>query len=490
MDTPLAWMMGLRWQDLVDIGLVSYILFRLYVLFRGTHVIRVIAGIGLLWVLQRVSVALGLIITSWALQGIIAAAALVIIIVFRNEIRTVLQARNLRALLWGVQHKSAPIPVTVVSDTVFEMAREMTGALLVFPGKDDLEEKTQGGVSLDGRLSREMLLSIFQPGSPVHDGAAVLDGDRIAQVGVILPLTRREDLPSHFGTRHRAAAGLAESTDSVVVVVSEERGEVLIADRDRLTPVDTPGALAGRLKIRAGLSGGDADGWRRGRIELATAAMISILFVVGVWFSFSRGLEALTTIKVPVEYMNRDQGMELVETSVNAIDLDLSASGPLIKSLRPEQVKIRLDLADAVAGKNTFAITADSIALPPGVRLKKVDPAVVEVTLDVPIEKVLPVQVDWVGRLGGHLMMTQARLVPERVRVIGGYRVLDTMSTLYTLKVPLDKIEKAGVLKVNLSLESASLKVAPGHPDTVHVAYSLKTRDGSPVSTSLPPQGS
>ena len=146
MDNPFSWMMGMRWQDLVDIGLVSYIVFRLYVLFRGTHVFRVIAVIGLLWVLQRISMAIGLIVTSWAFQGIIAAAALVIIIVFRNEIRVVLQTKSLRTLLWGISRKRAATPVEIVADTVFEMARKKTGALIAIPGKDDLEELTQGGI--------------------------------------------------------------------------------------------------------------------------------------------------------------------------------------------------------------------------------------------------------------------------------------------------------------------------------------------------------
>ena len=101
MDALLTFLASIRWQDIVDVLLNSYILFRLYVLFRGTNVIRVIAGIALLWIFQRIAVQLGLIVTSWAMQGIIAGAALIIIIVFRNEIRNVLQAKNIRGILWG-----------------------------------------------------------------------------------------------------------------------------------------------------------------------------------------------------------------------------------------------------------------------------------------------------------------------------------------------------------------------------------------------------
>ena len=476
MDIPATWIMGFRWQDLVDIGLVSFILFRLYVLFRGTHVIRVIVVIGLLWVLQRFSMAAGLIVTSWAFQGIIAAAALVIIVVFRSEIRIVLQAKSLRTLLWGGGQKTLSTPVEIIADAVFEMARKKTGALLVLPGRDDLYELTQGGILLDGRLSREMLLSIFWEGNPVHDGAAVIAGDRIVNVGVILPLTRREDLPSHYGTRHRAAAGLAEASDAVVVVVSEERGEVLTVRGDRLAPVGTPEALADRLRRRIGPMGGGSDSRLHGRVEMVAAALVSILFVTGVWFSFSRGLEALATIEVAVEYMNRDPAMELVETSTNTVSLDLSGSGPLIKALRPEQVKVRLDLADAVAGRNVFAVAADNILLPPGVRLKKITPAEVEVTMDLPIEKNLPVQVDWVGKLDDQLLLTQARVTPDKIRVVGRYGILNDKTTIYTRKVSLDKIRRSSEVTVNLALEPAALRLAKGVADRVTVAFTIAPR--------------
>ncbi|MBI9087069.1 MAG: DNA integrity scanning protein DisA nucleotide-binding domain protein [Desulfobacterales bacterium] len=479
MDTPFAWMMGFRWQDLVDIGLVSFILFRLYVLFRGTQAIRVIVAIGLLWVFQRFSIAAGLIVTSWAFQGIIAAAALVIIVVFRSEIRIVLQTKSLRTLLWGGGYKRLSTPVEIIADAVFEMARKKTGALLVFPSRDDLDELTQGGIPLDGRLSREMLLSIFWAGNPVHDGAAVIIGDRIANVGVILPLTRREDLPSHYGTRHRAAAGLAESSDAVVVVVSEERGEVLTARGDRLAPVGTPEALADRLRRRVSPMGGVSDSRMRGRIEMISAALVSILFVTGVWFSFSRGLEALATLEVPVEYMNRDPAMELVETSTNTVSLDLSGSGPLIKALQPDQVKVRLDLADAVAGRNAFSVTADNILLPPGVRLKKVTPAEVDVTMDLPIEKTLPVQVDWVGKLDEKLRLTEIRVTPEKIQVVGRYGILNDKATVYTRKVSLDKIRQSSVMAVSLALEPAALRLAKGVSDRVSVAFTIEARSAA-----------
>jgi DNA integrity scanning protein DisA with diadenylate cyclase activity len=177
---------NIRWQDAVDIALASYILFRFYVLFRGTYVFRVITGLALLWVFQRITVSMGLIVSSWAIQGIMAVAAIIIIVVFRNEIRSVLQAKNLKSILWGFSSKGGDTPVEMIVESVYELARARTGALIVFPGKEDLKEVVQSGIPLNGLVSKEMIKSVFWRDNPVHDGAAIIDGDHITEVGASL----------------------------------------------------------------------------------------------------------------------------------------------------------------------------------------------------------------------------------------------------------------------------------------------------------------
>ena len=342
----------LGWQDVVDIGLNSYILFRFYVLFRGTYVFRVLIGLTMLWFFQQIAAYLGLIVTSWVVQGIVAVAALIIVVVFRNEIRTVLQAKNLKSILWGFTAKTRVAPVDVIADSAFELARRKHGGLIVIPGEEDLEELVQGGIAWNGDISREMILSIFFPDNPVHDGAAVIEGDRIPRVGAILPLSRRDDLPSYLGTRHRAALGLTEASDAVVVVVSEQRGEVSLARGSRLRPIGSRRKLVQKLEEHFGLAEFQAPEQRKRNVEIATAALVSLLFITGFWFSISRGLETLVTFEVPIEYMNRDPNMEIVHASVNSVRLNMSGSGTLIKSMRPDQVRVRLDIGNAAAGPN------------------------------------------------------------------------------------------------------------------------------------------
>lgn len=467
---------GVRWQDVVDIGLNSYILFRLYVLFRGTNAFRVLVGMVLLWFFQRMAASVGLIVTSWAAQGIIAAAAIIIVVVFRNEIHSVLQARKLKALLWGSPHKAVQTPPEMIADTVFELSRMRIGALMVLPGKEDIKEVAQDGIAWHGQLSREMLISIFWPENPVHDGAVVIQGDRIETVGVILPLSLQKDLPSHFGTRHRAALGMAEATDATVIVVSEENGSIHIARQGAMRIIRHKEELVRALWERPGISAGMVGKDPREALRLAAAAIVSVLFVTGVWFSFSRGLESLTTLEVPIEYMNRNPGVEILDTSLNAVRLDLAGSGTLIKSLQPDQVQVRIDLKNASVGENTFTITPEDISLPPGVLLRKIEQPTVHVTLDVPMKKVLPIQVNWTGKLPKGLALTGAVIRPETTEVIGGRRVLENILTIYTEKVPLNNIEKSGILTADLVLSPASVRLAPGAPNSVTVAYDVKRR--------------
>jgi uncharacterized protein (TIGR00159 family) len=466
----------LQWQDVLDILLTSYILFRFYVLFRGTYVFRVLIGLTLLWFFQQIAVYLGLIVTSWVIQGIVAVSAFIIIVIFRNEIRSVLQARNIRSILWGFSTKLRAAPIDIVTEAVFEMSRQKIGALIVFPGREDISELTRNSIPWKGQVSREMIVSIFWPNSPVHDGAAIIQGDQVTAVGAILPLSQQDKLPSYYGTRHRAALGLSESSDAIVIVVSEERGNITLAKRSRLREILSRSKLQQKLEEHFGIAPPEGESVQRERLEFVAAALVSIIFISAVWFGISKGKDTLVALDVPVEYTNRKPEMEIVNTSVNSLNLELSGSGALIKSIRPEQVQVKLDLSNAVVGENAFTVTAKNISLPPGIILKKVIPAEVSVELDVTIEKELPVQVDWVGKMPENRLVVEVTVTPSTVKVVGGQRILEKISTIYTEKVPVDNLKEKGNLTANLALNPVSLKIS-GPRENVTIQYQTAPRE-------------
>lgn len=476
MQQFLTFISSIRWQDIVDIAFNSYILFRLYALFRGTDAFRVLIGIAFLWVLERMAVTMGLILTSWMIEGIIAVAALIVIVVFRNEIRSVFRARNIWTILWDLPQQQAKTPIEIIAEGGFELARKRIGALIVLPGREDLEEVVQKGVPWDARISPEMIKTIFWPNNPVHDGAAIIRGNRVTEVSAILPLSQRKDLPSYYGTRHRAAAGLAEMTDALVIVVSEERGTVTIAQGSDLRIVSSEAELRLILKKHLGIQEEQARHLKKKRMELYAAAVGSFLIICGVWFSISRGFDAIKTFDIPIEYTDRNPKLELLTTSATSVRLYLRGSRALLSSIRPEQIRVKIDLSDAVPGNNTFAITEDHLSIPPGLTLKEVKPMVVEVALDERIQKILPVQADWTGKLPARLILVQSLVTPKEVEIVGPKAILEGISTIYTAPIPLNGISRTGKTETKFVIPSASLSLKSGTKDKVVVEYEVIER--------------
>ena len=468
---------GIRWQDIIDIALMSYIIFRLYILFKGTNVFTVLIGIALLWFFQRIASWLGLIVTSWAIQGVTAVAAIILIVIFRNEIRSVLQIKNLKSFLWGFHLRTVDTPRDAIVDAVFQLAAKGQGALLVIPGKEDIHETIHSGIIWEGIVSKEMITSIFWHDNPVHDGAAVIKGNRITQVGAVLPLSRRTDLPSYYGTRHRAAAGLAEISDALVIVVSEERGKITAAKDSTLIPIERKEDLSAIIKDHLGVFSGPSRIFKKQKMELALAAMVSFIFITVIWLSFTRGIDTLISLEIPVEYTNRQPGLDIYDTSASTVLLDVSGSGARLKSIKSGNVRVTVDLSNSRTGLNNCSISEKNISLPPGVSLKNIRPPYVEVTLDKAVNRNIPIQVDWADKLPDNLTLSQVIIEPPDVKINGRSMILDDISTVYTEKISLAGVEESGEIKMTagIMLKDPSLKLVD-NPGNVTVRYFIREK--------------
>ena len=467
----------IRWQDVLDILLNSYILFRLYIILRGTRLFLVVVFIFVLLILQQIVAISSMILTHTVLQGIAALTAIGVLIVFRYEIRSLFQAKGIKDILWHVATKPIVTPVEIIAGSVYQLARKRIGALIVLPGRQPVDAAIQNSVSWNGEVSREMIESIFWPDNPVHDGAAVIQGNQINRVAAILPLTERSDLPMRFGTRHRAAIGLTERSDALVLVVSEERGKVSLAHMGQVETVKDAAQLEKRLRQHTGMASDSARRATNDRRSAAIAFGLSLLVVSSVWYSYSLGfVRSLTTVEVPIEFVKRDARLEIIESSSTSVRIQLSGSLQLINRLDPSQIKVRFDLSKAVAGRNSLTITEGDITLPPGASLKKVEPSSIDIMVDAIGQKRLPVQVDWTGTLPPGILVQSVRLDPETVEVTGGQLLLNEMDTIYTAKVPVDELQKSGKQRVALALVPASLRLAPGQENSILITYTVRPR--------------
>ena len=222
------------WLDALDILIVAFILYELLQFIRGTHAVQMAIGALVLVVLYWLSLLLNLETVNWMLRTFLPTLVFGVIVVFQAEIRKVLAHLGRRPFFgaFAGQRKEEVIEEVVLAATT--LASQRTGALIVIERDMGLRSYVETGIALDAVLTYDLLISIFNPGTPLHDGAVIIQGNRAAAAACFLPLTVNPALSRTLGSRHRAAIGLTEDTDALVVVVSEETGTISLVTEGRI----------------------------------------------------------------------------------------------------------------------------------------------------------------------------------------------------------------------------------------------------------------
>ena len=229
------------WVDFIDILIVAFLIYQLLLLIKGTRAGRMALGIVFLILAFYLSERLRLETVNWLLRNFLTYLVIAIIVLFQAEIRRALATvgRNpFLKLFYSEEGTTSAIDEVVQASA--SMAAKRRGALIALEKEMGLKNYIETGIRVDARLSYDLLLSIFSPDSPLHDGGVIIQGDRIVAASCYFPLTSRASVSKKFGSRHRAAIGLSEETDAVIVVVSEERGEISLVHKrefkERLQP--------------------------------------------------------------------------------------------------------------------------------------------------------------------------------------------------------------------------------------------------------------
>jgi uncharacterized protein (TIGR00159 family) len=226
-----------RLQDVLDIGIIAFLVYRALHIVRGSRAMQMIVGLAVILIAYVSSRALELFTLNWILDNFLASIILVIIVIFQSDIRRALTQVG-TAPLFAQTERTAQRREEVIEEVAqaaVAMASKHVGALMVFEREVGLSEYTEIGTRLDARVSRELLESVFLPHSPIHDGALVIQHGRVMAVRCVLPLSTNPHLKPSWGTRHRAALGVTEETDAVAVVVSEQEGTVTLVVAGNVT---------------------------------------------------------------------------------------------------------------------------------------------------------------------------------------------------------------------------------------------------------------
>ena len=371
----------IRWQNVVDFIVLS-VAFYLVLIWakqtRALHLALLIVGFhaAALWAGH-----FDLTITSWVFEGACLAVIGLLVLLFQAELQhSLLRLDSIAHLRFHVPAVSIRTYDAIVA-AMFEMAQSRIGALIVLTRRDPISNLVSNGIRIDAEVSKALLEAIFRKDSPIHDGAVLIQGERIAYARLVLPLSGREDVPTQFGTRHRAALGLAEGSDALVLVASEERGQVVVIDGRDIHAMPDESTLRQALYLHPERP---ASIWSkvRGllfanvRYRLSAVALASLIWGV----SFVGGGTTVKDVIAPVEFANVPAGLYIANQPLNTVSVQLRGNSwvmnPAISGLTAH-----VDLSGLGEGWHTIRVLSPGLKLPPGVTAERLSPQTISIHL-------------------------------------------------------------------------------------------------------------
>lgn len=372
----------LRVIDLLDIIVVAALVALGLVWVRRIRAGRVAMGLLAVVTLYLVARAAGLSLLSGLFEGSFALFVVIVVVIFQKELRRSFETISWPGLVTAPHVSDRGLDVVV--ETTFDFSQRGVGALIVIPGREAVEPHVSGGVELQGKLSRPLLYSLFDPHSPGHDGAAILEGDRVAKFAVHLPLSTNADALSDRGTRHAAALGLSEQCDALCLVVSEERRLVSLARSGELVEVNALPEL--RALLADAYTGPGSEPEPGPRPSLARRywleALLSLGVVTGLWFVLVAGsVETERTYDLPVRLVDVPVGLTLQGIEPERVRVTFRGPSSALTSATAGDFEVAVDVSLARIGQRSFTISDDGIDGPAGLDVIAVEPRRVLLTV-------------------------------------------------------------------------------------------------------------
>lgn len=434
----------------VDVALIGLALWGLIRILRATGTWKVVAGLLVAAAVLAAADLLRLEGTRWVYDQFSSVVLFGLVVVFQPEIRKVLEKTATLRRRESVDQGLAPL----LGEALFDLARRRWGAIVVVPGADPIDRFVSGGVEAGAAPSLPLLLSIFDPHSPGHDGAAILEHGRIGRIGVRLPLGESEET-AHLGTRHHAALGLSQSADVLAFAVSEERGTVTVFSQGRVAEARGPRDVEAHLVAHRRRVGGSVFGEAEGRGWGTEAAVLAGCLVVALAVSTRATLERTEVVErsleVPVEFVT-PRDLSLVGEKPAALTVYLAGTATDLEEVDPDRAKAKIDMTRARPGRQDVVVTEEAFDLPRGVTLLEVDPPRFEVTLAEVEWRDVPLRVPLVGDTPAHVRIERVEVSPEtvRVRARGGADGESAVVFLSTEPVYLEEITGTTRLSVKI----------------------------------------
>jgi len=384
-DTSINPFPAITFGEIVDIIFVAVLLYTAIVWLQHTRAAFVVRGIIILGAIYIVARYLDLQMTAWIFQGFFAVFLIMIVVIFQEELRQIFE----RIAVWSLTRNPSPALGSTTTDTLVrtlaDLAKEHIGALIVIRGNDPLGRHITGGIPLDGKLSGPLLKSIFDPHSPGHDGAVVVENNCITLFAAHLPLSKDLHQLSNVGTRHSAALGLAELADVLCLVVSEERGTISVARDGKLQRTDNLQQVGSviesflREKFPAPQRGKIAPQFFR---ENWLAKAMALALAIGFWYVFVPGSKTVEmSYQVPVSVENVPPNLLIDEIDPPVVSAKFSGPRRAFYLFDAKKIRITVDVSKTEQGRRTFNITEQNIRYPKELTLQDLSPSTLKLTV-------------------------------------------------------------------------------------------------------------
>ncbi len=372
-----------RWQDALDILILTYVFYHLYLWLRKKKALRMILAILALPLFYIFARWIDLPLSVWGLQNLWPVILIVLVVIFQEEIREVLGNVSLPSFFFGRPEKLTSKTIDKIVEATFQMADKRIGGLIVLQKGDDLDEFTHEKTPLDAEVNEDLLVSIFNPQSSLHDGAVIIQGDRIRHAAALLPLSKSTTFPKEWGTRHRAGVGITEISDAECIIISEERGEVLLACQGTLQKKERREDLKqGLAHVAPYPEAKNAERVRPKRLFEDLPRKALFLFLVCLLWVFVIGIrQGEVSFNIPVEYYSVPQNLVIVGEPPKEVNVRLKGSQRLLSSIKPDQFRMRVDLSGTHQGNNQISLLETNINTGPGISVTKLYPRNIRLTL-------------------------------------------------------------------------------------------------------------
>jgi diadenylate cyclase len=377
---------NIRIADVVDILFVATMFYTASVWVKQTRAAFIVRGLFILVVVYIVARQFGLELTAWIFQGFFAIFLIIVVVIFQEELRQLFE----RIAVWSfTTQRPSPLrseTADILTRTLADLARDRVGALVVIQGKDPLGRHITGGIESDAKLSEPIVKSIFDPHSPGHDGAVIIERDRISRFAAHLPLSKDLSQLSDVGTRHSAALGLAELTDALCLVVSEERGRISVARNGRLSAITNPQELGLQLHqfLHEKYPPATEQKWLSVQLlrENWLAKAVTVCLAIGLWYVLVPGSEKIeATYNVPVAVDNLPQELTLDSVKPDRVQATLVGPKRAFYLFDPTKLKVTVDASLVDSGRRTFRITEQNLSFPKDLNLQDLTPTTLQISV-------------------------------------------------------------------------------------------------------------